>query len=66
MSCLVMVRSGLDNATICDIIKTLIHRKYQRCIHHAFTILHTSRYLSHLPQTNVLYKPMSCINQCHV
>ncbi|KAJ0467053.1 hypothetical protein HanIR_Chr14g0678971 [Helianthus annuus] len=48
--------NDLSNATTCNMIQTLIYRKYQRRIHHTCIILHTSRYLSHLnkpPKYNV-------------
>ncbi|MFS7997083.1 hypothetical protein Hanom_Chr12g01137571 [Helianthus anomalus] len=55
----VHVENDLNNATICNIIKALIYRKYQRRIHHAFIILHTPPYVNHLSLTTKL----SCLNQ---
>ncbi|MFS7997082.1 hypothetical protein Hanom_Chr12g01137561 [Helianthus anomalus] len=55
----VFVENDLNNATACNIIKTLIYRKYQWCILHAFIILHTPRYVNHLSLTTKL----SCLNQ---
>uniref|UniRef100_A0A251RYW2 Uncharacterized protein n=1 Tax=Helianthus annuus TaxID=4232 RepID=A0A251RYW2_HELAN len=42
--------NNLSNAMICNIIQTLIYKKYQRRIYHVCIILLTSRYLSHSNQ----------------
>ena len=38
--------SALNNDTVCNMMKTLIYKKYQRRIYHVFTTLHPSRYLN--------------------
>ncbi|KAJ0786265.1 hypothetical protein HanOQP8_Chr02g0053371 [Helianthus annuus] len=49
-----------------NIIQTLIYRKYQRRIHHVCIILHTPRYLNHLPKqtTNVNMFMFNQMSKC--